>query len=905
MFSIILKDKAQFNILDLSECNQTTLDLFADQCIHSYSNSSSMTRKESKPVIPTIFKSIQNSSFLLLIACVSHQDEVPQLEHTLSYASNIYEKTAGLYNKSDNNRRSSLTTPLATKHNNKSQQNNNDDDSEYLRRIIIKLTNEVNTLRHHRNRVLSTSSASTTVSDARHASMFSSISNSTSMTIPEEEENHKVCISATDLKRQVEELENQVTVTRERNTHVERELITNHEIQEKQWQLIDGLEYKLNEMEQLNQDLQEKLLKENETTATMEKEFESVQREMAHLGNERYQLDQVFNVMENRIQKRDQDNTQALQEITELKTQFEQELNKKNEEIEELTFQLRHNKPNSNKIMMMAGDSSANSSDIMLTNPCTLALESKIEELDSYIEHIRSQRDHYNDQLEERIDEADKLQHAFVMQAAKAYTLEKRVADLEQELQANQLMVRQGDISGMVERLEQKIHRLEQEKLTDEQDFEISYEDALNEIETLQQKLRQQEEQVKTLNGQLDEKINAYIQKEEELLDLTSQFNTVQKLNLEIKAKMESYLANRQQQQEQGTDRKLSNVSSSVSALALLKQRSSIMDHRSRKQSLLANYQPIDQVELLKWAQEKMNTGETTEIIQKLAQLSDENAQLALWIGDLEGQVLSQRHHLSQEAKNLEVEVMNLTVVNNQLEREIEHLYTKANSRSSERSSLPPPTAKRNTNRGSCTRKLNKVDYLDVKRNSAGTTASMNSDVSALRWSTATNNNNNNRSTTPNVPPPALDPPNYTPPPVPTLSYIPNNNSTSPLPLALQQQKVIVPPTRNSSRKSADSSSLVVGSHNEAAADNNNNKQQQLESQLAAYEAEIKQQRQEIENLLEEQETLHSLKNKVAMTHLELKNERALKQKAEKAHLILEKRLEDLMNNKKNKYRCF
>jgi hypothetical protein len=849
-----------------------------------------------------MFKALENSSFLVLIACVSHSDDTSRLEHALSYTSNIYEKTSY---RSDNFKRSSSLAASLTRHKSINTEN---DDIEYLRRIISKLTNEVNTLRHHRNRVLSTSSASTSLSDARHASIFSSISSSTSMTIPEDHYHRdrdrgggvgpeeKVVIA--DLNRQIEELENQITVTRERNTHVERDLRTNNEIQDKQSQIIDGLECKLNEMEQINHDLYHKITQETENNANIEKEFQVIQRGIEYLGGERHQLDQVLHVVENMVWKADQKNAQALHEMTTIKSQFEQELNKKDEEIEELTHQLRHN--SSNKIMML--DSSAHSSDIVL--PRTLALESRIEELDAYIEHIREQRDHYSDQLEERIDEADKLQHSFVMQAAKATNLEKKLADLEQELTFHRKMIRQGDISGLVKKLENEIQRLEQEKLADEQDFETSYEDALNEIKLLQQKMCQQEEKVGKLNDQLDETTNAYIQKEEELLDLQGQFNTVQKLNLEIKNKMEkSLVASHQQDSSQRKLSIISSVSSSLMMMRKQQQRSSEMD----KQSLLTNYQPFDKNELLKWAQKRMDSGGRIEIIQKFAQMSDENAQLALWVGDLEGQILSERHHLTQEAKTLEYDVMNFTVINNQLERELEQLNrTAGTGQGNTAQSLPSRSAARNTSRGSASLPKsimhnNNTDPLD-KRVSAAT--SIHSDFSGTtKW---------NRSTTPNLPPPT-EPPSNPLPPLPVLSYTPNNNSTSPLPPS--QQKIIQSPVRNSSRISTASSvdhyDHVLRSHKLKinVAENDLKAHQQvihkLESQLALSEAKIQEQRQEIEGLLDEQEALQTLKNKMAMTSLELKNERALKLKAEKTHLILEKRLEDLLNNKKNKYRCF
>ncbi|KAI7893346.1 uncharacterized protein EV154DRAFT_461045 [Mucor mucedo] len=714
IFSIILKQPSstsQLNIMDLTGCDHATLDLFAEICINNYREPAmpESTEKRFNPSSP-IFRTLQSSSSILVIACVSYLDNIAQLEHTLSYISNIYEKTS--FRKDTTARRSVSSTTLK----NRSSQN---DDTEYLRRIILKLTNEINTLRHstyHQrgrgslNTVISSSICSENEHGPRHVSMFSSVSNSTAMTIPDPISEEKEHMLISDLNRQIEELENQITVTRERNTHVERELQDMRSsstqaqlmsIGEKQASIIDHLEWKLAETEKLNDDLYQKL------------------RGMMDLAEDRVLLDKVFRVVENIISRGDKDIYGALHELTLLKSHVENqnnELIQKNKEIESF----------------------------------------RVEELDEYIEHIRTQRDHYSDQLEERIDEADKLQRACALQTAKASGLQKKLTEMEEALNSNRKMIRDGDLSGLVQKLENDISRLEKEKSVDEKDFETSYETALNEIEAITQRARYQDEEIQRLkaiiqkvNEQLNLTTNNYNQKKEELLDLQTRFDS-----------------------------------------------------------------------LLRWANEKLDdpTEGREDLIRKLAQMSNENAQFALWVGDLETQLLSQRHHLAQDIKGLECDVMNLTVLNNQLEKELEQVSI--------------PVTNRSHNMERCSRSMN-------------------------------------RSVTPiNIPPPS-DPPLNSIPPIPVLPQIHTSNSTSPLPTTQQNH-------------------ISINS-----------------SQLADSEAKVQEQQHEIEALLDDHEALEKIKNEVAKTTNELKSERVLKRNAEHAHRILEKRIEELMDTKKSKFRCF
>ncbi|KAG2230791.1 hypothetical protein INT48_006813 [Thamnidium elegans] len=974
VFSIILKQKtctSQLNILDLSGCDHEELDLFAENCISSYTDPNAS-------ISDPIFKSILSSSALFIIARASYLDSVSQLEHTLSYISNIHEKTSF-----GRDRRSTSISANTLK--NKTTQNH---DTEYLRRIILKLSNEIQSIRHSTllyqrgrgslNTALSSSISSETDHGPRHASMFSSVSNSTTLTIPDPILEEKEHMLISDLNRQIEELENQIAVTRERNSHVERELQDMRststqeqliEIQEKQSCVIDGLEWKLNEMEQLNQDLHKKLVLETEIKHQFVVDLQEIKLDMNHLGKDRAQLNQLVNVIESMTSKGDRDNFSALQDLICFKAQAEKrnlDMMRKDEEIELLKYQMHKSE---DTIQQLRGlktikndESSIHSSDILF-NQRTLALESRVEELDEYIEHIRTQRDHYSDQLDERIGEADKMQRAFVMQTSKVSSLETKLAELEEELNSNRKIIRDSDASGLVQRLEEDVARLQQERLIDEKDFESSYENALNEIELMAQRMRLQgqdvqrlESTVDHLNQQLDQTTNNYIHKEEELNDLQDQFDQVQKLNLEIKHKLQRVVSDRRQQHTL-TERK-DSLDSYRSGTSTASKRKQTQEQRNissaierKRRSLLSDYQTTDTKELLKWAQE--TSSDPQALIRKISSLGDENVQLASWISELETQLIT--HTL--DSKTLEYEVSSLVMVNNQLERNLDLLtrqsqnksITMSRSKSSSRLDVsaplediitPLPTRTSNSSRRlqaspnpslvsyqpkQQTKKMytNNNNSRELLDNRVLAGPSTDSDAQGSRWPGA---RARSLSITSTHLPPAMDPPKDSLPPIPVLPYIPPSNSTTPVPAThkhISINSVLLSNDRDSrlsnSTITSNSSLPMNVEHYDhllrnhklriSVAENDIKTHQsvilKLESQLAASEAKIQEQRQEIECLLDEQETLTTVKNEVATTAKELKTERLLKQKAEHAHHILERRMEELMNTKKNKFLCF
>ncbi|KAI8370987.1 hypothetical protein BD560DRAFT_434817 [Blakeslea trispora] len=278
VFSVLIKDtNSQFNIIDISDCSDDIMDRF----------SLYYTKHHHTPWL----RELDASQQIIYLNCIHPSDDISTLQHTLTYASALYQQ------KSLPPIARSISTPLSSR---------SSKDEDHLHRIISRLSNEVNVLRQQQKTRGSVLSSSIYSEGPRNISMFSSLSSSTSATIlTDDKTDHEV----SDLYRQIEEYENQVTVTRERNALVESTLVdlkhsNQHlcQINHTQAQLIEKLEEKLNETEKLRQ-----------ITAN---QLEMQQRlYQQHYLRDRRQIEDCLQVVQQMIEKQEQKSAYALEEL--------------------------------------------------------------------------------------------------------------------------------------------------------------------------------------------------------------------------------------------------------------------------------------------------------------------------------------------------------------------------------------------------------------------------------------------------------------------------------------------------------------------------------------------------------------------------------------------------------------
>jgi chromosome segregation ATPase len=371
---------------------------------------------------------------------------------------------------------------------------------------------------------------------------------------------------------------------------------------------------------------------------------------------------------------------------------------------------------------------------------------------------------------------------------------------------------------------------------------EQSYEEAFIEIENMSEEMQKKVKDIKQLEA------------------------AVQSLNEQLDETNTGYIKKEQE---------LLELQEELEILKADSKRTLVDKKRDSKQLFTSD--PHDKSELAYWLYEKINDdtdGGKSEVIRKFIKLAHENSQYEMRISDLEN-----------------------------------HLVDQSNYSTTYEAIKPTPSISSNKNRRKTkTGSAGSYSLISVSRQKSDR-ESIQSDASGLRSTPSRHSGHLIRSSTPNLPPPG-GPPHNPLPPVPALPYIPNNNSTCPLPLAQQQYMA-----SNSSFASHPPPSIASTDHSHHKArtqiPENDFKTaieviNRLEGQLEHFQTKFQEQQHEIEHLLDEQAALQTIKNQMNMATLELKNERALKLKAEKAHYILEKRMEELMNTKKNnKFRCF
>ncbi|KAK4519599.1 uncharacterized protein ATC70_009836 [Mucor velutinosus] len=488
-----------------------------------------------------------------------------------------------------------------------------------------------------------------------------------------------------------------------------------------------------------------------------------MKREMRQLELERHGMEGALQTLQCLALKQDKDTARVLDEIAMLQQQ----------------------QPSHNTTQISSNDSS-------LDQQRTRALENRVEELDNYINKLQK---HHTSQ-----EETERWRNTAQLQAAKINALEKRIGLLVNELLMHQTALREGDTSGMVASLQDNIVRLQQEKMAAEADFESSYEAAVNENDKLSQLANQQSYQIQQLQTALTEshQLLGEQQSIKQAYDaLKKEYELMEKLNQELVA--------------------VNKQSHSVASRQSTTSVASVYRKRRTPNQMSVDEKP----RLISWVQEKLDTSCAMDVLQKVSHLADENMQLALMVDDLETQIMSQRHHLSQQVKTLECDVMHLTVLNNQLERQIE-----APARSSRSSAATNSTH-------------------HIRRDDTPPSVLSDSLVSK------------HRSATPNVPPPT-EPPNQPLPPTPPVS--------EQFDTQLRSYRI---------------------------------KLEMAENQVRADQERVQKLASDMENNQQE------MQNQCSQIQKDLDRERRQRQKAEQAHAILEKRLQDVMNSKKNKFLCF
>ncbi|KAK4521707.1 ESCRT II complex subunit Dot2 [Mucor velutinosus] len=468
-------------------------------------------------------------------------------------------------------------------------------------------------------------------------------------------------------------------------------------VEEKQDAIIQGLEAKLEEMDRLVSSLQTQLEERNQTiqlleadnaskteaAATMQRKLESVLKDVCGMGSEKKQLERVMSFVEGTLRLQDAKSDKTMETLEDIKHHYkvrEEEIEEKRRTVNLLSAEKDELSQSLERISQRASqgdamvknlESELSEARLSLSEQANLVLQLKQEQSQTEFELQRVQA------LEARVQELDKeielqqqaksekqkeleqLEHAVQKQLVQNEELIRTIAELEATIKEERALASLQDSTGMVAELESKLTALQQAKKRE------------------------------------DDVWKAQMEKTKEELFIT------RKENMEYKQKIEQLQASLAQVKKEIAT--VTPVNSSFETITV--------DESEDEQDL-----DLDHVECILHLKNEASSSSSNQqdLLNRIMQLQEDNAQLLKHNDDLESQLVLQRGQLTLETKNLELELMKLTAANDRLEKEMEQVIPRssatgltAHNRESMQftsppqtprvSSPPPPTASNST----------------------------------------------------------------------------------------------------------------------------------------------------------------------------------------------------------------
>ncbi|KAI8144998.1 hypothetical protein BJV82DRAFT_604456 [Fennellomyces sp. T-0311] len=690
-------------------------------------------------------------------------------------------------------------------------------------------------------------------------------------------------------------------------------------VEEKQNIVIGTLDLKLTKMDLLAQTLRQQLIEKESYIELLAKENKEkskllddaqtaandVLRDVNRMGDERKQLNLTIQFLENALRRQDNTLTKCTDQLQETARRCNvqgMDLDEKQRCIEELTSEKQDLERQLETMTSQAWESDGRARKLQAE---LSTVQTSLQEQISNVSRLEEEQMHTDIEL----------------QRTKA--LEGRVMELDEELARLQSernrentpnnQLDEVDIRGIITGLESRLKALQQAQRNDQDEFDIRFERAVAELEETQKTNKDQQRTIEALESslkkmqvQLDEANATYVVKCKEVKELQEQ------LGQEVGSEVSSL----------GSGDLLSRFDDEIPKRASTPVHDIAGDH----DQLLAHYR------------EKLRDPKgQEEILQKLTRLAADNAQLATHVTDLEGQISLQRSKMTLETKNLELEVIRLTSAKNRLEKEMEQVMSRAkrgsllpNNRDSTSSVTSPPQTPRVMSPTRDSRLPKSVSLRSLPEEDSGSKR-------------ISQRSNRSRTGSNSILPPPSAPPSNPLPPVPT-ALPPLPSATSP---PLSPTRSVSSPLlhRQNSNTTASASEITIddGLTSERyekiilsmqrkmrSAENDVRAHQdvisKLESQLSRSEHMVREVKKQLDVLSREKQAssieIQNLRSQVTqarnqqqsvvtrtaeeykMLEEELAKQRRLKEKAEKARLILENRMEELMS-KKNKFMCF
>ncbi|KAI8380958.1 uncharacterized protein BYT42DRAFT_564774 [Radiomyces spectabilis] len=620
----------------------------------------------------------------------------------------------------------------------------------------------------------------------------------------------------------------------------------------------------------------------------------------------------------------------------------------------------------------------------------------RLAHLDDHVNQLETtltkvQQDHQNaiQELAQKQDEMNKLQRSCEKATEKVARLEKTIEEMEKTIETHRELVAANDASGMIVDLQEKLKTLQHAKEEQGTTLERQLDQLHEDLETSQRSNQDQEhvitslkETVETLKQQLEEAIASHTQKSGQIQMLQEQLTTRRRVSSFEEARKRTSDSDKSRESSSWSHTERSSMSSTNGQDLLRRIEEQEAQIREKDENLTRLTKAVsDLEEKRKSRASQMDRDEfkhalakklqdpqgQQELIDKIAQLTEDNSQLVMHVDDLEAQLVLQRSQLTLETKNLELEVMKLTAANDRLEKEMEQVMPRSShshvvSRESSNYTSPPQTPRVvSPSNSSLHYKLQRdMSSTSLKLQKSSSYRSMTlpeDDEASKRVSSSSmrseltprpNSSLRNRSVTPvaNLPPPSAPPSNPLPPiptPLPPIpvspSSLPGSPSVGPTrsvssPLLQRQNSSSTSfsdALMNNTLTSEQYDKIVRSLQRKAQVAENDVRAHQeviskLETQLSRSESSVRDVKKQLDVLNREKQAcnleIQNLRAQVTQIQTQqkatteqaeeerreleelLEKEKKLKEKAEKARHILESRMEELMN-KKNKFMCF
>ncbi|KAI8393605.1 uncharacterized protein BYT42DRAFT_12921 [Radiomyces spectabilis] len=265
-------------------------------------------------------------------------------------------------------------------------------------------------------------------------------------------------------------------------------------LEKSQTAMIVGLERKQAEMDTYTANLCQQLTQrdgeidhlkkcwkeEIERKEKWQEQSQDLQRQVSSMVKERQRLEMTIRYIDHRLQHQDDRFDQLYTTYEDQQHAFRQRKKEYQEMVAiletdnaRLKSEIMDFKQRLNEQEMLVDTLQKQQKVSLIDQQRTRALESRVEELDATVEQMSTDK-----------QKAEQVHYNLVRELAKSAAFEKKIQALEQTMEEERALVRANDHTGMIEKLEDKIKALEKAKQTEQEDFEASYEIALNDLET-------------------------------------------------------------------------------------------------------------------------------------------------------------------------------------------------------------------------------------------------------------------------------------------------------------------------------------------------------------------------------------------------------------------------------------